>query len=856
MKKFFGGKKKKKSKASSFISADSDYQVNDTVPRNLKMSQSTEQPRIPLSTDISNMNGSTDSKNLQHSKSQGIMKTTLPAHQPTMAKRLNRPTSSPPALVMPRPRYAEPPTRAVLKSFDHEKTLLDLDQGQEHQGGGEHTNRGGDDLESRKIPITTMTRQMDLNQEIQLLPSLSAPIPTKPKKVSPITAPPQQQQYDIRSTIKSKKSFDGAIAMATAKKHESMNSITGSDDSNRVYESALESPMASTSTILDNPGSTNGTVFGLGQAHRHSPPSHSGNTLVPSLLPPTASDSSETVTPAGSTNQYQRALASEQVSVGSISSIDITKAPLPPPNTNPPNLTDTLPTHIPILQQRPQPISPTRNHQDLDPTLQQLLPSEDLETLQQQVLLIQQQREMDRLEYERMEQVHKERTKWMKAEIDRTQSKLLELTAQKRGYLASQQHGDNEAVLSSPSFGNQHDQVPDISKSASYQYPTSTSRETSGDESIRRHHQQQYDHNYSSASSTPSRIHKSKSGDLHLSRSSSKTSTGTGSSLGKAGYRPKENGKPIQQQTPTIRPSTMDDERQRGSSYRAECGDSASYGNLSRQSSGRKSQQSQRQDYQQQVQNSPSYKLKGSAPSTPRTQPRQGRPRSKSTDTRPPPPPMAPEFDYHPDYYDEQQPTRSSRPRSRDSRPRHQRSHSVERSQPVFYPPNPYFYPPPGVFEDDLGHDDELDDEGDGDDYLDEDYMYSSPRYDSFPPRYRQRMRHPIAPMPFIPPPYTNRRMPPSMMSPMDMQPGFYDYDGPPSPYYPIRRRQQQQQQPGMLPNDDGYWPPPSSGPPPPSFARYSQNMPQYMRMDDQQRRMGPPYWRGRGRVSPSEFAS
>ncbi|SAM07973.1 hypothetical protein [Absidia glauca] len=591
---------------------------------------------------------------------------------------------------------------------------------------------GGDNIIGKnenhtKKPLTALMRQSDP------VPSISAPVPTKPRKVSPI--PTQSQHSDVRSTtLLNKKSFDGAIAMATAKKHESMNSITGSDDSNRVYESALESPMASTSTILDN----HSTALGQSAHHHHSP---INTTLVPSLLPPTTSDSSETVTPAGSTHQqFQRVLAPEQISIGSFSSIDIAKTA--PQN---PSITAPIQQH----QQRPQPISPTRNHHDfIDSALQ--LPAEDLETLQQQVILIQQQREMDRIEYERMEQVHKERTKWMKAEIDRTQTKLLELTAQKRA-----QQSDNEG----PSFGNHHhhhqqqQQHSDGFQRASSSHPSSNAG--SGDESSRRQQ-----HPPSSASSTPSsRLHqKSKAS---VSRSSSKTSNAST-------YRPK----PDQYMD---RPPNMDER----------IPTQADMNSLSRQSSGRKSQQSQRQEH-----------------STPRLPPpRQSRPRSKSTDERPPP-----EAHYDPAFYDEQQhrPPMRARPRGR--------SHSVERSQPAFYP---YIYPPSDMFEEAI--DDEIDDEDD-DDEDDDDYGYPQPWFDSFPPP-RQRMR----PSYYQPPPYMRQRMP-ARLPPQ----GFYDFDPAYYPPPPPPRRQQ--------PMDEGYWPP---------FARYPP-------MDDP--RMA--YWRPRGRLSPSEFAS
>ncbi|ORZ24345.1 hypothetical protein BCR42DRAFT_89352 [Absidia repens] len=455
-----------------------------------------------------------------HSKSQGIMKTTIPT-QPAMTKRLNRPTSSPPALVMPRPRYAEPPTRAVLKSFEHEKTLLDMDPTQLQQPlltgqGGLESGNNDDEHGKRKVYGNNIGNPSAASLTIRFpIPSATVSTPSRSQKLSPTIDTDLLPQHDTKPVIRNKKSLDSGIAaVINTKKHESMNSITGSDDSNRVYESALESPMmTSTSTTLDHfhqSHTTSESAFGPTQSQRHSSPSVLSGTLVPQLLPPTASDSSETVTPAGSTNQQLRTVPPEQPNIiSAINNMNLIRSV--PEYTN----LEHILTPNTTTRQHPPVSSPKSKHQKPNGALlQQLHPSQDLESLQQQVLLIQQQREMDRVEYERMEQVHKERTQWMKAEIDRTQSKLLELAASKRATMSSQQYVD--------------DLPPSHANDAENGYCNDAGNPTAST-----FQKQQYEQHHSSTNSTPFRSQKSTKSSVNLgrlSRSSSKASNGGGSS--------------------------------------------------------------------------------------------------------------------------------------------------------------------------------------------------------------------------------------------------------------------------------------------------------------------------------------
>jgi hypothetical protein len=160
MKKFFGGKKKKESKATAFVKPDSSYQAPHMVSRKLNLVSSIDQSRHPLKLMDSNNINDID---LLSSKSQAPLK-------PLLARRLQRPTSSPPALVMPRPCYAEPPTRAVLKSYDHDKTQVDPEYG--FQAHDNQLLFGVDPAHS------------------------SSDDPIKPIKISPMTALPPQYDDD------------------------------------------------------------------------------------------------------------------------------------------------------------------------------------------------------------------------------------------------------------------------------------------------------------------------------------------------------------------------------------------------------------------------------------------------------------------------------------------------------------------------------------------------------------------------------------------------------------------------------------------------------------------------------------
>lgn len=136
---------------------------------------------------------------------------------------------------------------------------------------------------------------------------------------------------------------------------------------------------------------------------------------------------------------------------------------------------------------------------------------EELHSLRQKLLLLQKQTELDQLEYGQMEQALFERTKWMDAEIDRTQSKIMALSASKRGSAAfHDQHAssiyyDDDTALPPPDLYHQQQRQSPFSEpfepswnTPNRQYPKQHNR---------RHH---HSHHYSAVS--PS-LHRSKSGD-------------------------------------------------------------------------------------------------------------------------------------------------------------------------------------------------------------------------------------------------------------------------------------------------------------------------------------------------------
>ncbi|CAO3589288.1 unnamed protein product [Absidia cylindrospora] len=744
----------------------------------LQASRSTEQPQKSLLNVANN-------KTLMHGISQGALKPTIPRQHVT-TKQLHRSTSSPPTLVMPRPRYAEPPTRAILRSYDLEKTQVDPDTAKQQLPTPLSQTQNTplpEYIEDDKLHMTSMAP----------LSNQQAAISIKPRKVSPITALPPQYDVDPIPTIRNEKSLDGSDP------HESMTSMTGSDDSNRIYDTALESPAISTSTLMDYPtltSMTTGIDTRQSQSQRHPSPisfsnTHGVTSSLPLPHPPTTSSYSVTVAPLGQTSQHQHTGGRHQPSNDWLNNTDITKATHATPSTKSGNDHDLL------------------NH-----TTRQMHDPGYIESLQEQVMFMQQQRIMDRVEYERMEQVHKERTNWMQAEIDRTQTKLLALSALK------QQHDDNL----SPSINDPYDDdwQQQQQPPAFYEQQFSDLGEIPDSPKFRSNLRS----STTSSTSSASLLKKSRSGDSipRLSRSSSKTSISGRSSSGGLSYRAKQHR--IQSPPPPPPPplhqrhilAPMDDdfgsltldEQQLpppplnfwATNEHPTQTNRRRSGSLSRRNSQLSLQQGGRQTMY-------SPKLRGV--------PRSRRSRSKSIDMQPPSP-----IDDPYDYYD----TQSSilRPRSGDTLCRRQRSYSVEQPPPFFYHDDDLYFQQPDFIDCDLDKDD-------------------------FPSR--KRMQHPSS----IPPmscygTHRTFRPPPSQLPVPLPSPYYY----PPSAWH--MQQQQQQILSNMLTSTDDtiYWKYASGladvGQPLPPFNLQANIPPMWM--DDVPR--PPPFWRGPP-SSSSEYA-
>ncbi|KAI9302468.1 hypothetical protein BJ944DRAFT_269897 [Cunninghamella echinulata] len=850
MKKLFG--KKKKSGSGTPYSMESDYQVNNNIfPRKLKMSKSMEQPRKLVLTEVNvnNNNGSKDK--LTEDNINQDMKNAGATVQSIMAKRLNRPTSSPPSLVMPRPRYAVPPTRAVLKSYENEKTQLDPDtppnlqvrknimneqhqQLQRQQQQQYHENMNPED----NVDYTNSS-QID-----QIVPttSTSAPILVKSKKTSPILS---QTSYHDNQINEIKKSVDNTIDFIKAKKHESMYSISGSDDSNRIYETAVESPLASASTAtFENNSFSNSTFIPILQNNHHISTVTSTTTstnnnnnsnsnskapiaITTSLLPINTSDSSETVTPAGSIlYQQQLNLMELEKNINKAYKNLNTVKPIPRKKSNIPASSEmknhnNSNNHSALSTKRSDPAinMASARHVQNSSSIQQMqnndstqsVQNSDLETLQQQVKLIQQQREADRAEFERLEQLHIERTKKMREEIERTQNKLLQLSA------AKQDHGSSSSSSSSAHHHHHHhlqgsiplsqEQIQDIPSSSQQslslqsnpqRYPENTSSPLHEDNNSIDGTDYLNDFKYSQANNnTSSKINKYRSADnmVQLSRNSSKSSN-NGSTIKIKKSNDKKLWPPQQPTGEFVQSQNNDDDYDDQIDSLLEEQLNSPYGKRSTNPSqasisGRRSQQPSRQSFDRSQQPSrQSYDkpqrhqqdFSSLQQQAPRTRTRQHRPRSKSTDAQPPV--MEWESDYYTDPYENsnneyQRPVRpSSRPKSNNSnkdrqsapvKTRSQRSRSIDQPYPPFYEYPPYYGQP--IFIEDYDNnygipiEDGMDDEYIDDRFLDMDPRYQQQlqqRYDSFPPRQPRHMRHshhhqvpsPFPPPGFPPPPH------------------------------------------------------------------------------------------------------
>ncbi|CAO3624127.1 unnamed protein product [Cunninghamella blakesleeana] len=815
---------------------ESDYQANNNIfPRKLKMSKSMEQPRkLILTEENTNMNNNNNNNNnninsiinsniskdklIEDNISQDT-KSTGPTVQSIMANCLNRPTSSPPSLIMPRPRYAVPPTRSVLKSFENEKTQLDPDISPQLQAKKNVINDHHHQEQESKFmkgidPEVDLLNSIINSQLDQIIPtaSTSAPITVKSKIISPILSHHQPSYHDHQIN-EIKKSVDNTIDYIKSKKHESMNSITGSDDSNRIYETAVESPIASTSTAtFESRNLSNNTMAPIFQNNHHalstsaSVSSLSTNNIKApiTLLPVNASDSSETVTPAESIlyHQHQLNMELDKNINHQFKNMNIVR-PIPQKPYQQQQQKDNASTSEMKNEQHYQPsISSKKSDPIINVTLTQDTKNNDLETLQQQVKLIQQQREVDRAEFQRLEQLHVERTKKMREEIERTQSRLQQLTAAKQNLLPP------SSSISSTQLHHHHhhlqEQIQDTPSNTHQSHPLQSKTQ-------KYHDNTHYDDNdgminennfkYSqSNTNTPSKLNKSKSIDnlSRLSRNSSKSSN-NGNSIKLKKNLDVQQQQQQQRQIPSdlFQQEPVDQILQnQNNNNDIDQVDSLleeqlnlSYGKRSANTSqssinGRRSQQPSRQSYdrpqrvQQQNYSSPQQ--------VPRTRSRQQRrPRSKSTDA--PQPPM---MEWGPDYYvdssyddddddnnndDYQRPRRPSRPKSNNSnkgrssasgKARSQRSRSIDQTYPPYYEYPPYYMQPILINDFDNNYGMPIDGEVD-EELLDDRFIEMDPRFqqqfqqqqifDSFPPPQRRPMRprshhpHHQIPSPFPP---------------------------------------------------------------------------------------------------------
>ncbi|KAL9539210.1 hypothetical protein PS6_011304 [Mucor atramentarius] len=294
-------------------------------------------------------------------------------------------SSSPPAIVMPKPRRLLTPTRAILGRFDHDKTQVEEDEPEPlvHQ--------------QEISPILLPTPR-----EEPLLPQLVKPVARH------LTQPSQQQQYKQQAPIVT-----------------SSLSTVMSDDSGRVYESALES-LSDTTTEDDHVAELPDLPM-LKKQSSHKP---IVNPLHVPLPPQQQQQQVQQLPQQQQQHQMQQQLQQDSIASGILSdassrtvspqhyiqkrpntgpssgSSAITVTPLQPPNKQ--TLTP-IATNYELPQSQQQHVPPPQPAQTLLVDQQQQRQQKDeqellLRELKKQVELIEKQRIKDREEWTRKEQ--------------------------------------------------------------------------------------------------------------------------------------------------------------------------------------------------------------------------------------------------------------------------------------------------------------------------------------------------------------------------------------------------------------------------------------------------------------------
>ncbi|KAI8391311.1 uncharacterized protein BYT42DRAFT_556458 [Radiomyces spectabilis] len=425
--KLFSHKKKKKSNVHKSLNHSQVYTANDvTVP-------TTVIPRISKSTETRPSTHQHPLNTLVSNKSDG-----------DLLRSQARPISSPPSLVMPKPRHALPPTRAVLRNYDNEKT--EIEEPPQDTTGASQEDWSEDD----EVFI------------VEWVPKQPTPTSTQEHiEVSPIMLPPQQNNNIIEVSAQPAPSASVPSAVShrsdtTLDMSQQPTSVTSSDDSHRVYESALESPLASVSSsqsqvsMLVQSFSQDPSLSLSAQPSpyvedecielrpsvlekRVTPPSPvvqqlrnlSGNEAKPALIHPQLVESTvHANTPKDmnplSSGQYYRlqqqptarstSSSTSSMTIGATSHRASTKS--------------HLPAESKVSGQNSARSSPAPS-KGPPPCW-----NEDLEDIQRQLQFIQEQRRAEREEWNKREIEHQRREQAMMEQIHRTQEQLMQALAQ------------------------------------------------------------------------------------------------------------------------------------------------------------------------------------------------------------------------------------------------------------------------------------------------------------------------------------------------------------------------------------------------------------------------------------------
>lgn len=278
-------------------------------------------------------------------------------------------SASSPVLHMPKPKHAVPPTRAVL-NFENDKTEIEPVQLVE------------DTDEEEKVSPMTLSQEDEMSR-------VRFAHPPAPRR-----HPNQQQRRSIGTT--------------------------GSEDSNRVYESALESPLEDLQDEI------------------------SLATPNPQPIPPQVQLPPQ--------QQLEQPMA------------------LPPPIQHPvPQPAPSQPAPQPAPQPAVQSTATGKNRrtqagkmmEDLQLKSERLEEFTNVKELQRQVQMIQQQRDHERAEWHMREQAHRIREKEMMEKISETQAQLFHALAQAQTGLAKQhqqhQEQEHQEVYPASSGSYRHD---------------------------------------------------------------------------------------------------------------------------------------------------------------------------------------------------------------------------------------------------------------------------------------------------------------------------------------------------------------------------------------------------------------